>query len=233
MGLVPEHIENPEHYLFITLRNLYYKLAQRARTSAIDDLSIVDYDSVERSLRAVDRNGILFIREDLHRVCSFLCERKNTSRAASIFILRYFLGYFPSEVMAVVRTSRGAIDKAISAARREARLELTRPGVLQQMGSARDFKPRRARELPDSQSLFLALRGKIFDTCNGECFSHVFLQARYETPEEGFTTAELAHLVSCPACLDRANRILGLPLLEERSPDDTLVHVFAFTPHNE
>jgi DNA-directed RNA polymerase specialized sigma24 family protein len=222
VGLVPEHIENPEHYLFIALRNLYYKLAQRARTSAIDDLSIVDYDSVERSLRAVDRNGIVFIREDLHRICSFLCARKNTSRAASIFILRYFLGYFPGEVMAVVRTSRGAIDKAISAAHKEARLELTRPGVLQQMGGARNFKPRHARELPDSQSLFLALRGKIFDTCNGECFSHVLLQARYETPEEGFTTAELAHLVSCPACLNRANRILGLPLLEERSPDDTL-----------
>jgi hypothetical protein len=36
---------------------------------------MVDYDSAERSLRAVDRNGILFIREDLYRVCDYLCER--------------------------------------------------------------------------------------------------------------------------------------------------------------
>jgi DNA-directed RNA polymerase specialized sigma24 family protein len=94
-GPVGEHIENAEDYLFSVLRNLQYARVRRARTSAIDDLSVVDYDSVERGLRAIDRNDILFVREDLHRVCDYLCERKNASRSASVFILRYFLGYFP------------------------------------------------------------------------------------------------------------------------------------------
>src|SRR5258707_15884512 len=45
-GKVPEHVENAESYLFTVLRNLHYARARRARTSVIDDLSIVDYDSI-------------------------------------------------------------------------------------------------------------------------------------------------------------------------------------------
>jgi DNA-directed RNA polymerase specialized sigma24 family protein len=218
-GPVGEHIENAEDYLFSVLRNLQYARVRRARTSAIDDLSVVDYDSAERGLRAIDRNGILFIREDLHRVCDYLCERKNTSRAASIFILRYFLGYFPYEVMQVVQSSRSAIDKAVRAARTEARLELERPGVLRQIGSA---KVRASKDTGDSQGLFLLLRAKIFRSCTGECFGSSLLEAKYEQSGQSFTTTELAHLVSCPDCLDQANRLLGLPLLNERSPDETI-----------
>jgi DNA-directed RNA polymerase specialized sigma24 family protein len=218
-GPVGEHIENAEDYLFSVLRNLQYARVRRARTSAIDDLSVVDYDSAERGLRAIDRNGILFVREDLHRVCDYLCERKNTSRSASVFILRYFLGYFPYEVMQVVQSTRSAIDKAVRAARTEARLDLERPGVLRQIGSA---KVRASKDTGDSQGLFLLLRAKIFRSCTGECFGPSLLEEKYEEPTQGFTTTELAHLVSCPECLDRANRLLGLPLLNERSPDETI-----------
>ena len=221
-GPVGEHIENAEDYLFSVLRNLQYARVRRARTSAIDDLSVVDYDSAERGLRAIDRNGILFVREDLHRVCDYLCERKDTSRSASVFILRYFLGYFPHEVMRVVQSTRSAVDKAVRAARTEARLELERPGVLRQIGSAKGSRPRTLAEAGDSQGLFLALRAKVFRSCIGDCFGPSLLEGKYEQPAQGFTTVELAHLVSCPDCLDRANRLLGLPLLSERSPDETI-----------
>jgi DNA-directed RNA polymerase specialized sigma24 family protein len=196
-GPVGEHIENAEDYLFSVLRNLQYARVRRARTSAIDDLSVVDYDSAERGLRAIDRNGILFVREDLHRVCDYLCERKNTSRSASVFILRYFLGYFPHEVMRVVQSTRSAVDKAVRAARTEARLELERPGVLRQIGSAKGSKPRTLAEAGDSQGLFLALRAKVFRSCIGDCFGPSLLEGKYEQPTQGFTTVELAHLVSC------------------------------------
>ena len=222
VGKVPEHIENAENYLFTVLRNLHYARSRRARTTALDDLSIVDYDSVERGLKAVDRNGILLVRSELNRVCDYLCERKNTSRSASIFILRYYLGYFPNEVMKVVQATRVAVDKAVQAARREARLALKRPGVLQQIGSAPKPKMQPPVEIDDSQSLFLSLRARIFKSCSGRCFGVDQLRARYEQPDHSFTTDELAHLVSCTICLDQANQILGLPLLDERSPDDTI-----------
>ena len=68
----------------------------------------------------------------------------------------------------------------------------------------------------------MALRAKVFRSCTGECFGSSLLEAKYEQPGQSFTTAELAHLVSCPECLDRANRLLSLPLLSERSPDETI-----------
>jgi DNA-directed RNA polymerase specialized sigma24 family protein len=222
VGKVPKHIENAENYLFTVLRNLHYARARRARTTALDDLSIVDYDSVERGLKAVDRNGILIVRSELNRVCDYLCERKNFSRSASIFILRYYLGYFPNEVMKAVQATRVAVDKAVQAARREARSALERPGVLRQIGSAPEPKTRTPIAIDDSQSLFLSLRARIFKSCSGRCFGLEQLRSRYEQPDHSFTTEELAHLVSCIICLDQANQILGLPLLNERSPDDTI-----------
>jgi DNA-directed RNA polymerase specialized sigma24 family protein len=221
LGPVAEHIENPENYLFSSLRNLYYARIRRARTSAIDDLSIVDYESAERSLRAADRNGILFIREDLHRVCDYLCERKESSRSASIFILRYFLGYFPLEIVQVVRTPRSQVDWAIHTVRREARLELERPGVLREKSAAR---PKTSGIVPvdDTQGLFAALRASIFRSNRGTCPAPGTFAAKYAVPGESLTTAELAHIVSCPRCLDEINTLLGLPLLADRSPDEVI-----------
>ena len=58
----------------------------------------------------------------------------------------------------------------------------------------------------------------------GACFERDALERRYkETDQTGFTTAELAHLVSCNKCLDAVNTILGLPLLADRSADDARV----------
>jgi hypothetical protein len=126
------------------------------------------------------------------------------------------------EVMQVVQSTRSAIDKAVRAARTEARMDLERPGVLRQIGSARGPNIHPPKNADDSQGLFLALRAKVFRSCTGDCFGRSLLEARYEQLGQSFTTAELAHLVSCPECLDRANRLLSLPLLNERSPDETI-----------
>jgi DNA-directed RNA polymerase specialized sigma24 family protein len=222
LGTAPEHVESVENYLFSVLRNLHYSRVRSARTSALDDLSIVDYDSAERGLRSVDRNGLLFIRADLHRICDYLCDRKNSSRSASIFILRYFLGYFPNEVMKVAQSSRGAVDKAIRLVRRETHLHLTRPSTLRRMGADRTSREKKSLVGDDPQSLFLALHSKIFKSCPGECLGPASLESKYAQPDQCFTTEEFAHLVSCVTCLDQANQILKLPLLAERSPDETI-----------
>lgn len=222
IGPVHEHIQSAEDYLFSMLRNLHYSRQRRASTSVIGNLSIADYESVEWSIRAVDRNGILFIREDLHQICDYLCRRKESSRAASVFILRYFLGYFPNEIMQVVRTTRANVDKAIQVIRREARLELERPGVLQEIAQKKESKRIPLREQNDSLGLFAELRRKLFRSCEGMCFKRSELANRYKQPGKVFNTSELAHLVSCSKCLDAANKELGLPELDERSPDETI-----------
>jgi DNA-directed RNA polymerase specialized sigma24 family protein len=217
-----DQIQRPGDYLFSVLRNLQYARLRRAGRSAIDDLSIVDYDSIEGGLQAVDRSQLLFVRADLHRVCDFVCVRKNSSRTASILILRFFLGYFPSEVMAVTQSSRIAVDKALQAARREARLDLERPGFLSSIEAPRERSTMGDGVHENPSRLFRDLREKIAASCVGECFGREVLRARYTENEPGFAIEELAHLVSCKRCLDEANAILGLPLLDERSPDEVL-----------
>jgi DNA-directed RNA polymerase specialized sigma24 family protein len=222
-GTALDEVENRDAYLFSVLRNLHYAHLRRAGRSPIDDLTIVDFDTIARGLASVDRRKLLYVRSSLKEVCEYTCERKNTSKSASILILRFIFGYFPSEVMQVVRTTRGAVDRLMQIARQEVRLHLERPNVL------RSFTPERQRTAflsvlsDDSQTLFLEMRQAIFQDCVGQCLGREELERRYKEPQGvGFTTAELAHLVSCSKCLDMANTILGLPLLADRSPDDAI-----------
>jgi DNA-directed RNA polymerase specialized sigma24 family protein len=222
-GASLDEVENLDAYLFSVLRNLHYAHLRRAGRSPIDDLTIVDFDTISRGLASVDRRKLLYVRSSLKEVCEYACERKNTSKSASILILRFIFGYFPSEVMKVVRSSRGAVDRLMQIARQEVRLHLERPNVLHSFTP----EPQRASFLPslsdDSQTLFLEMQQAIFQNCVGECFGREALERRYKEPRDaGFTTAELAHLVSCGKCLNTANRILGLPLLADRSPDDAI-----------
>ncbi|HVJ07193.1 MAG TPA: RNA polymerase sigma factor [Acidisarcina sp.] len=218
----PETIENIDSYLFFVLRNLHYENLRRARTSAIDDLAIVDHESLARGLRAVDHSKLPFVRAELEHVCDYLCDRKITSRSASILLLRFFLGYFPGEVMKVAQMSRTAVDKAVRLARQEVRLDLAANTGPRRTERDRERRVGARDSKGDPQALFLALRAQVFDGCSGQCFARGFLQRQYANPGPGFTTEELAHLVSCRNCLDKANAILGLPLLAERFLDETI-----------
>lgn len=68
LGAIPERIKDAESYLFAVLRNLHYTRAKRTRGA--DGLSIVDYDSVEYGLRAIDRSELLSVRSDLYGICN-------------------------------------------------------------------------------------------------------------------------------------------------------------------
>ena len=69
VGTVGDHIENAKEYIFSVLRNLHYARIRREKNSALDELSVVDYESAEGSLRAIDRGTNLFVKEDLYRLC--------------------------------------------------------------------------------------------------------------------------------------------------------------------
>jgi RNA polymerase sigma factor (sigma-70 family) len=216
----PEQIQNIENYLFLVIRNLHYAQLRRAKTSAIDALAIEGDETLERRLRASNQSELISVRDDLGRICDYLCERKNTSRSASILLLRYFHGYFPSEVIKLLQITSIAVRKGIQAARREARLGLAGSEIFSK--ATAKTTPTAISFTADPQQVFLQLRARIFASCNGECFSPAFLKKQYARPGDAFTTEQLAHLVSCPVCLDRANGLLGLPLLAERSPDETI-----------
>lgn len=216
-----DDLELLEPYLLRILRNLYFSRLRRLGRDPINDLSIVDYDSAEQGLLVADRSELLFVRANLRKVCRYACQRKSTSRSASVLILRFFLGYYASEVMKILKAPRSAVDRSLQVARREARLALERPGTLH-------LFPQQRREVVFSgeeegtQQLFAELREAIFSATEGECFAPSVLEGRYapESQSGSFTALEISHLVSCRTCLDRVNRALHLPLLAERSPED-------------
>jgi DNA-directed RNA polymerase specialized sigma24 family protein len=200
-------------YLYTSLKNLFISRKLRNGREAVSGLLAVDFDSAAFSLSAVDRSQLLHVRSDLAGICEYACIRRKTNRAAAALILRFFLGYLPTEVMALLRAKRSSVDTLIETARLEAKAYLNRPGVLRFLSrgerKATAF-PRYLPERPDD--LFAELQRRIFAETEGTCLQVEELRGRYLNPDApAFTTQEVAHLVSCSACLSQASRALGLP----------------------
>jgi RNA polymerase sigma factor (sigma-70 family) len=217
-----DEMEQPEGYLFRVLRNLHIARVRRNGRDPLNILSIVDYDSVEQGLATADRRELLFARDHLRAICRHACERKSVVRSASVLILRFFHGYYPTEVMKILRAKRSSVDMLLQTARNEARLSLERPEVLRSIVPANKSFIFSSMKGEDTQRLFAELQEAIFSAAEGGCFDTVELERRYaaESDAAGLTTLELSHLVSCRRCLDAVNKILVLPLLAERSPED-------------
>ena len=216
-------VDEIEPYLFKILRNLHYTRLRRKGRSPISEISIAEYDSLERGLVAADRRDLLIVHADLREICEYACQRKSTAARASIFILRFFFGYRPSELMKIVMASRTAVDRSLQLARREAQQYLQSPHTIHLAAHHGQQSISVAIAQDHSHAFFLELRQTILSSCEGPCFERSRLEQRYHAKSPTrFTIQELSHLVSCRSCLDTANAILGLPLLDSRSPDDTI-----------
>jgi RNA polymerase sigma factor (sigma-70 family) len=127
-------------YLYSSLKNLSISRKLRSGRDAVSGRLAVDFNSVEFAISAVDRSQLLHVRSDLAGICEYACIRRKTNRAASALILRFFLGYLSTEVMALLRASRSNVDTLIDTARLEVKAYLNRPSVF-------SFVARRERKL--------------------------------------------------------------------------------------
>ena len=200
-------------YLYTSLKNLFISKKLRSGRDAVSGLLAVDFDSVEFAMSSVDRSQLLHVRSDLAGICEYACIRRRTNRAASALILRFFLGYLSTEVMALLRAKRSNVDTLIESARLEAKAYLNRPGVLRFLSRSERKSPSFPRYLPEEpEALFAELQRRIFSETEGTCLPPEELQDRYLRPDAlAFSTQEVAHLASCRTCLNRASRLLGLP----------------------
>src|SRR5215213_2539556 len=217
-----EEIENIDGYLRTMLRNMHFSRMNRAAQRLQETtLSIADYDSGLLGWTAIEPPRRLQASEDLHQICAYACFRKESSKAGSVLILRFFHNYFPTEIARVLNSSRNCVDQWQRLARREAKLVMNRPGGLRFVnGEAPARHP--VRYLRSDCDLMLDLRHLIFSSCRGDCLSPTELHEAYEGGnDEALTTVKLAHLVSCAKCLDVVNELLGLPLLAERYRSDS------------
>lgn len=221
-----KRIQNLDNYLYTCLRNLHISQLRRATRGRFEQLSLVEYDSARLGLHSAHGRDWIQVQDELRRICHYANVRKETANAASVLILRFFHGYYPSEIAKVLRTSRAAVDKRLMAARSEAKAYLATSNSLsfinkEQVASAPEVFPAKfARTLGD---FLLELRETIFQARPGVCLSSAELKDLYQSKREApIARKHVAHLVSCPVCLDTTNSLLCLPLLAERYPTDTM-----------
>jgi RNA polymerase sigma factor (sigma-70 family) len=217
--------QNVDGYLYTCLRNLYLSQIRRAARIRFQQLSIVEYESAKTGLRAIDPRTQIEVQDELRRVCQYACARKETSRMGSVLILRFFHGYYPSEIVRVLRTSRKAVDRRLALARAEARSYLDNIKGLAFMTGELDLpKILPANFARTPADLLSELRQMIFASRRGDCLSRDQLHSLYQRSTRNDQTeemvtmscAELAHLVSCVACLNEVNSMLKLPPLSQR-----------------
>ena len=216
-------IENLESYLYGMLRKLHLSQMRRDSRSRIQPHFLVEYDSAETGLHMIDPRDRLQAQEELRRVCHYACARKETSKAGSVLILRFFHGYYPSEITKVIRGTRHAVDLRLRSARAEAKATLANPEGLVFMNE----KPEpdiRENVLAQSTVEFLAeLRRTIFRSRHGACLLPEQFDSIYGPHSEALIACEtLAHIVSCQPCLDHVNKMYSLPFLSERYAVDTM-----------
>ena len=218
-----EEIENIDGYLRRMLRYMHVaRLSRSAQHLHETALSVADYDSGRLGWTAIEPPRRMQAFEELHQICTYACSRKESSRAGSVFILRFFHEYFPSEIAAVLSSSRHCVDQWQRLARREAKLFIDEPRRLRFVSTKTASGRQKSKYLKSDCDLLPELRQMIFNSCKGDCLSQSELTEIYTgSNADALTTAKLAHIVSCPACLDAVNGLLGLPSLAQRYRVDT------------
>lgn len=211
-----------DSYLYGVLRNLRLSHLRQTTRHRLEQLSFAaDRSFADRRL-VIDPRPQIQVQDILRDVCRYACWRKETSISGSILLLRFFHGYFPSEVAKVVRSSRNAVAVWLMSARRESQLFLADPDWPGFSDRNQTAGRAGSDEAPGAPDIFTELRHEIFAARRGECLRPEYFHAIYHTSAGGVPRAALSHLVSCPCCLDAANQLLDLPPLHARHPIDVL-----------
>lgn len=167
-----EEIENIDGYLRRVLRNMYIsrvtRLAQRLHDTAF---SIADFDTLRLGWTAIEPPRRMQAAEQLHQICAYACFRKESSRAGSVLILRFFLDYFPTEIASILSSNRHCVDQWQRLARREVKVFIEDPARLRFV-DAKTSAARPWTRYPSSDcDLMLALRAMIFKSRQGACLA--------------------------------------------------------------
>ncbi len=216
-------IRDLDAYLATLVRNLRVSSIRRAVTHRMRHVAVEDYDSVMLVLDASSTEDQMRTRDDLTRICQFACARKESSKAASAFVLRFFHDVSPTDVARILRTTPATVHTWLTRARREARQHLADPP---QVRAAGDLVARPhvmpATSSADTPDTLTRLRAAIFATAQPPCLSSRAIE-RWNSSDHAkpLDVATCAHIASCGHCLERLCAHLELPSDSGPPPPDS------------
>src|SRR5260370_26861701 len=175
--------------------------------------------------RANDELHTARMQDQLRRVCDYACVRKETSKEGSLFLLRFFHGYYPGETARLAGIRRVTVDSWLRFARSEAKLYLENPDALKfirqngpgsplgQPGWGGGGKRDATHPSSNGNAEFVdEVFERVFQSCQGLCLSNRNLRGLYSSsPPEPLDCDSLGHIAACQTCLGRATKLLRLP----------------------
>ncbi len=190
-----ELIDRPDAYLAVIVKNVYLSEIRRAARFAHEPIEILEYDTAELGLRHTHPLTNIETRETLVRLCRYALLRRTSSKAGSVLVLRYFLGYYPAEIALLARSATRAVDDLLVEARREARQHLEHP---EKQATFVD-----AEQISAGGADFLeGLRTSIFQHRHDRCLSRLALRKLYVSPAlHPIDAMTLSEIVTCASCL--------------------------------
>src|SRR5258708_3132249 len=212
-------IEDLDGYLCRLLRNLYYARLRLATWSPKNNLSLIDYDSAAMALRGRDLCAEIQAQQELLLISRYAFIRRATCKSACVLTLRYFHGYYPSEIAKVINGSSLLVRRLLSDARKEVK------GILTNSFGNKDAFTELPNDLKKigadiSDTGFLTkVRHALFLPKNGCCIPSLDLKALYSNAKVLNGTV-LAHVVHCRNCLDQINQLRSLPAIAQRKADN-------------
>ncbi len=215
------NLHDLEPLLYSHLRYAYLTERRKVKSYAFQSLSILDSDtlSIELSQSSFDQ---IEVQNELRSVLQFLLWRRNTAKFASVFLLRFFHGYYPQEIAAISISTRHSVDLSLRQARAELKDYLLQPR--QSVVNAKQAIPEQPSPRPAIPVLeFLdELKSRLFEDSRGACPSSEELSRRYRIkPSRAIDCALLAHVSTCRQCLRVITGLTGAPPPSERSIEDS------------
>jgi RNA polymerase sigma factor (sigma-70 family) len=210
-------INNAEAYLYGVIRNLHLSHLRKKTRRDKHTLSIIDFETMRFGLKSARFLDNFQTQEELKRICYFLCLRKESSKSASVMILRFFHGYFPGEIARVMRANSQVVKVRLNTARNEAKSVIENPQAISTIEQRISPELVINKSFRSNVELTRSLAEMIFRSTNGSCLRDERLREIYAADEkETIETQTLAHLVSCRKCIDKVNVLLNLLPLSDR-----------------
>ena len=207
-----QDVDNLEPVLYTYLKYAHLTELRKGRNNSFQDLVSIDFDTFFIQLRMAKEADQLELQNELRGIVNYLLWRKRSSKFASIFLLRFFHGYFPEEIERISLVTRHAVDLSLRYARQEIKGHLAKESTIHEISTPLLPDSENRRRTLAAHEFAEELLQTIFGSARDKCPPAEQIVARYDGKVRRPLSSEmLSHLVGCRRCLDLASSACGLP----------------------